>query len=60
MLGTVQRFTIMQSGNFMPKWIEISQQGISYFKSAAAEKPQAFYPKACIKDVKVVRSPENA
>lgn len=51
MLGVIYRFAPYQSGNFMPKWVEITSEGITYFKSSTSDKAQGFFPKHVIKDV---------
>ncbi len=37
----------------------MTQNGILYYKSAASEKAQGFFPKEIIVDVKVIAPPEN-
>jgi len=38
MLGVIYRFAPFQSGNFMPKWVELTEAGITYFRSATSDK----------------------
>ena len=59
MLGVVYRFAPFQRGNFMPKWVEITEAGITYFRSATSEKAQSFFPANVISDVCIMPTPEN-
>lgn len=59
MLGVIHRYSPFQSGNFMPKWVEVTEAGITYFKSAASDKAQGFFPKHVVKDVQLIAPPQN-
>jgi len=59
MLGTLHRLQPYQSGNFMEKWVEITEQGISYYKSAGHDRAQGFFPRSSVFEVKVAKQPEN-
>lgn len=39
MLGTVYRFQPIQSSNFMQKWVEVTEAGLTYFKHASNDRP---------------------
>ena len=58
MLGVVHRFAPHRGANFMPKWVELTEAGITYFRSATSDKAQCFYPTHVIKDVILVGPPE--
>ena len=51
MLGVIYRFSPFQSGNFMPKWVEITSDGVTYFKSSTSKEAQGYFPKHVIKDI---------
>ena len=59
MLGVIYRFAPFQSGNFMPKWVELTEAGITYFRSATSDKAQGFFPAHVISDVYLLPPPEN-
>ena len=59
MLGVIHRYAPFQSGNFMPKWVEVTEEGITYFRSASSDKAQGFFPKRVIQDVQLIGPPEN-
>lgn len=59
MLGVIHRFAPFQSGNFMPKWVEVTQAGITYFRNASTDKAQGFFPRHVVKDIYLMAPPEN-
>ena len=50
-LGVVYRFTPMFKVNFMPKWVEVTSLGITYYNSASSDLPQAFFPIQTVSDI---------
>ena len=43
----------------MPKWVEVTEEGITYFRSATSDKAQGFFPKDVISDVQLLGPPDN-
>lgn len=49
--GVLNRFQFIDATNFVAKKVEISKDGISYFKDSISSNIQGFIPAACIADL---------